>query len=390
MRSISADERRARLGVRHRLAPSQHGADAAAVSGDLVCLHATDPSTVYLSLWARIPEFATGDLDEALYEDRSLLRMLAMRRTMFVVPVDDAPALHAAASLGVARTERRRNEQMAAMLGIEDVGVWLDEAEAATIEALERRGEATAQELAVDVPALREKVRANVGKRYEADIGMSSRVLLVLAAEGRIVRARPRGTWLSSQYRWTTMLRWLGRAMPALPVAEAQATLIGRWLARFGPGTEGDIRWWTGLTAREVRAATARVAAVEVDLDGQVGLALPDDLEPTPTPEPWVALLPSLDATTMGWQQRDWYLGPHRSRLFDTNGNAGATIWSDGRIVGGWAVRDDGEVVTLLLEDVGGEARAAVEREAARLTTWLRAVRVIPRFPTPIQRELVG
>ncbi|MDQ4089189.1 MAG: winged helix DNA-binding domain-containing protein, partial [Actinomycetota bacterium] len=110
---------------------------------------------------------------------------------------------------------------------------------------------------------------------------------------------------------------------------------------------------------------------------------------PLPAPEPWVALLPSLDSTTMGWQQRAWYLGDHGKSLFDTNGNAGPTVWSDGRIVGGWAQRKDtGEVVYRLLEDVGADVTAAVEAEAARLTGWLGDVRVTPRFPTPLQKQL--
>ena len=48
------------------------------------------------------------------------------------------------------------------------------------------------------------------------------------------------------------------------------------------------------------------------------------------------ALLPVLDATTMGWKHRDFYLDPeHTPYLFDTNGNAGPTVWCDGRIIGG-------------------------------------------------------
>jgi hypothetical protein len=186
------------------------------------------------------------------------------------------------------------------------------------------------------------------------------------------------------------MSRWLGRPMPDLPVAEAQAELVRRWLSRFGPGTEEDIRWWTGWTARAVRAALAAVNAVEVDLGGQTGYLLPDDLEPTPAPEPWVALLPSLDATTMGWKLRDWYLGGHKDALFDLSGNAGPTIWVDGRIVGGWAIHPEGDVVMKLLEDVGREASESIDAEAARLTGWLKAARVVPRFPTPLYRELVG
>jgi hypothetical protein len=389
-KTMATAERRARLAVRHHVAPGERVASMGEVVRGVVCLHATDPATVYLSSWARLTEPSMELVDRALYDDRKLIRMLAMRRTMFVAMVEDAPLLHAAASAGVARNERRRNEQYVAMLGVEDVKGWLRDAEAATLEALEARGEATPQELATDVPALREKVRVNIGKRYEGEIGMASRMLLLLAVEGKIVRGRPRGSWISSQYRWTPTVRWLGRPMPELPVDEAQAALVRRWLARFGPATERDIRWWTGWTAAETRRALARIEIAEVDLDGESGLVLSDDLDPTPPPESWVALLPALDATTMGWQARDWYLGEHKSALFDTNGNAGPTIWVDGRIVGGWAIRPSGDVVMKLLEDIGREAVTAIDAEAARLTDWLRGVSSVPRFPTPLYRELVG
>jgi hypothetical protein len=387
---IGVEERRARLAVRHHLAPAARGRSALEVARDLVCLHSTDPATVYLSAWARMRDPSIAAVDRALYEDRELLRMLAMRRTMFVVPVDDARILDAAASRGVARTERKRNEMMVGMLGEKNPKAWLRKAERETLTALRSLGEATAQELSRAVPALGAKLRVNVGKKYEGNIGMSSRVLLVLAAEGQIVRARPRGTWISSQYRWTLMEDWLGGPMPRLATDEAQAELVRRWLARFGPGTETDLRWWSGLTAREIRAAVARVGAVEVDLDGEAGLALADDTDPTPDPGPWVGLLPALDPTTMGWKVRDWYLGPHRDALFDTAGNAGPTIWVDGRIVGGWAIVSGGDVVTRLLEDVGRRAMRAVEAEAARLTAWLRKVAVVPRFATPLARQLVA
>jgi hypothetical protein len=90
----------------------------------------------------------------------------------------------------------------------------------------------------------------------------------------------------------------------------------------------------------------------------------------------------------MGWQARDWYLGDHKAALFDRNGNAGATIWADGRIVGGWAVRS-GHVVMRLLEDVGRDAATAIQAEAARLDEWLASVTVVPRFPTPLHKELI-
>ena len=171
---------------------------------------------------------------------------------------------------------------------------------------------------------------------------------------------------------------------------EARAQLARRWLWAFGPGTVADLRWWSGLTLGQVRAALGTLDVAEVDLDGSPGIVLADDVEPTPPPQPWVALLPSLDATTMGWQQRSWYLGDHVGTLFDTNGNAGPTTWCDGRVVGGWAQRKDGEVVHRLLEDVGSAAAEAIAAEAGRLERWLGDVRISPRFPTPLQRELVA
>jgi hypothetical protein len=125
-----------------------------------------------------------------------------------------------------------------------------------------------------------------------------------------------------------------------------------------------------------------------VDLDGSVGYVLPGDDEPTQEPEPWVSFLPALDPTPMGWKERDWYLGNHKSRLFDNTGNVGPTIWSNGRIVGGWGQPESGEVRYKLLEDIDTEAAAAVEAEAARWTSWLAGVRVTPRFRSPLEREL--
>jgi len=92
----------------------------------------------------------------------------------------------------------------------------------------------------------------------------------------------------------------------------------------------------------------------------------------------------------MGWTQREWFLGDHSSALFDRSGNAGPTVWWDGRIVGGWAQRKDGEIAFRLLEDVGADALRAVEAQAERLATWLGKVRVTPRFRTPLERELVA
>ena len=206
--------------------------------------------------------------------------------------------------------------------------------------------------------------------------------------EVRLFRVRPRGTWISPQFRWVTTEDWLGGPIEELDVAAAQVGLLRRWLAAFGPATGADMRWWTGWTLRETRAALAAVPHTEVDLGGATGYVLDGDLEPVPPPERSAALLPTLDPTTMGWKERDWYLGPHGSTLFDSNGNAGPTVWWDGRVVGGWSQRRDGEIALGLLEDVGSDARAAIDAEADRLRAWVGDVRFSPGFLPPFQREL--
>ncbi|MET0235187.1 MAG: winged helix DNA-binding domain-containing protein [Kibdelosporangium sp.] len=382
--NIGIGQRRARLGTRHLLAAK--AATAGEVADGLVALHATDPATVHLAVAARqrVPDIP--GVEHALYDDRVLVRMLGMRRTMFVVRAGLVPVVQEACTRDVAARLRSRLELHLAEVG--KTGAWLADVERAVLGALAARGSATAAELSVDEPRLRTELVTAPDKSYGAKAFITSRVLGLLAADGLIVRGRPRGSWLSGQYSWAMLGDWLPAGQAVWPADAARAELARRWLAAYGPAPVTDLRWWTGWTVAQTRKALAEVGPVEVDLAGVAGIALADDLEPVPDPGPWVALLPGLDPTPMGWQSRDWFLGPHAPALFDRSGNIGPSVWSDGRIVGGWAQRAGGEVVVELLQDVGKQASSAIAAEAARLQHWLADVRVTPRFRTPLERTL--
>jgi hypothetical protein len=272
----------------------------------------------------------------------------------------------------------------------EDGQRWLEAVEVETLEALHGLGEATAADLTKEVAGLREQISFGSGTKWQGTVGVSTRLLFLLSSEGRIIRGRPKGTLVSSLYRWVPMDTWVPGGLPLTSKPEAQAELVRRWLAAFGPGTRRDIQWWTGWTVAETRRALEATGAVAVDLEGGGdGFVLPGDIDAAPRPErSWIAFLPALDATTMGWNERDWYLGPHKGRLFDTNGNAGPTIWLDGRVVGGWAQRRSGEIAFQLLEDVGADAKRRIAEKADGLRGWLGALRFIPRFRTPVEQEL--
>ena len=357
----------------------------------MVCLHATDPVTVYLSAWARVHHMQVSDLERALYGERSLVKHLAMRRTLFVFPRDTLGPAQAGASNRVADSERRRLIRDVENAGLHrDGGSWLSAAAEEVLRALAEGREATSSELRDEIPLLEGSIAYGQGKSWGGRVAVGPRVLTTLSAAGAIVRASNDGAWTTSRPRWATMKAWLGEEPAPQSEAEGTARLVEHWLRAFGPGTETDIKWWLGSTLKAVRGALADLNAVEVDLDGQAGYLLGDDLEPTAPVEPWAALLPPLDPTTMGWYERDWYLGPYKAQLFDTSGNAGPTLWWDGRIVGGWRQAEGGEVVLQLLEDVGGDGRRALGHEAERLNEWLAGTRVLPRFPSPLSKAAEG
>ncbi|SEG33466.1 Winged helix DNA-binding domain-containing protein [Actinacidiphila yanglinensis] len=389
-RLFGDDQRRARLAVRHRLAAGRAAATCEEVVDALAVLHATDPATVFLTVGARLadPAAVTARMEAALYGPASTLtRMLAMRRTMFVVPREAAPDVFAAAGQQIAARERKKLLQYLAEGGGWDEK-WLAAAEAEVEAALAELGDSSGAELSRHVARLREKVTVARGKPYETTQNVASRIIRTMAAEGRIERRRPAGSWMSGQFRWAR-----AEPLPARPVPQARAAVVRAWLAAYGPGTAADLKWWTGWGLGEVGKALDAVGAETVRLEESgEGFVLPGDSDgATAEDAPAAVLLPGLDPTPMGWQRREWFLPEeHRAALFDGTGNVGPTVWWGGEVIGGWGQRADCTVVWRRLADRGADADRAVDAAAAELTARLAGVQVTPRFRTPLERELAS
>jgi winged helix DNA-binding protein len=389
MRTISVEERRARLGRRHFLAAEARAESFPDAAGGMVGLHASDPSSVFLAARARVRDITIEQIEKALYEDRSVLRILGMRRTMFAAPIELARLIQAGAATRLIAGERKRMVGFLAAGGITDEPVtWLKEVEEATFDALVTGGSAFAQDLTKQIPALAEQISFGEGTKWAGTMGVSTRVLFLLALDGRIARGRPRGKWTSSQHRWAPIDNWVPGGLGGVEPSQARREIISRWLSTFGPGTMDDIRWWTGWNVGEIRSALGGIDVTEVDLDGAAAMVLSDDVDPVVPPESWVSFLPGLDPTPMGWKEREWYLGPHQENLFDRNGNVGPSIWHNGRIIGGWGQNQDRKVVYRLLESVPASVTRAVAREASAVEEWIGETKVTPRFRTPLEAEL--
>ena len=284
-RAVSVAERRARLAVRHHLAERARTVTEAVA--DIIALHGTDPASVYLSAWARTgpdDDMSAGRtsadkaaIEHALYEERSLVRMLGMRRTVFVVPAALVPVIQAACTDQIAERLRRQLLQVVREAGVaSDAATWLKEVGEATVRALAARGSATGAELAASEPRLRTQILAAADNPYGGAVNLTSRLLTVLSAEGLIVRGRPRGGWTSTQFAWS-----VAPDQADLTAADARAELARRWLLAFGPALVSDLQWWTGWTAGQVKQVLGQLEVTEVDLEGAPGIMLAAD-EPVP------------------------------------------------------------------------------------------------------------
>jgi len=352
----------------------------------MTCLHATEPANVYLSAHARSGA-TRDDIERALFDDRTVVRQLAMRRTVFAFPRDLLPAVWGSASARVAAQLGARLAKEVEAAGLAADGqAWLREVCTAVLAEL-GTAPATTTMLRERIPMLDARLQIAPGKSYGGEFPVAPRVLSTLAADGVVLRGRNDGGWKTTRPYWTLASEWLGEEVAALDERAGYAALVESWLRTFGPGTEADAVWWLGATKGAVRRALADVSAVEVELaDGTPAWLLPDDVDELASAEDWAALLPALDPTTMGWKQRDFYLGEHAAKIFDSNGNGGPTMWWNGRIVGGWTQEPDGTVVLVPVAPLPRGARAPLEAEADRLSAWLDGDVVRSIYQSPLAR----
>src|SRR6202044_457225 len=157
---------------------------------------------------------AGEQVDEGVFVERSLVRMLGMRRTMFVVPAGLVPVVQAACTDDVAKRLRRQLEKDLATGGggDGDPGGGLRGVGSGVLRVLPARGGgASGAQLSEGEPRLRTQLSYALDKSYGGTANITSRVLTLLGAEGQIVRGHRRGGWSSGQFEWFAASAWLGQ-----------------------------------------------------------------------------------------------------------------------------------------------------------------------------------
>ncbi len=393
------------LAHKQHLLPASRLSDVVQVTRDVVALHATSATSPYLSLWARMSNFRHEMLEDALYEQRELVKMLCMRVTLHAVPSDELAYFHQAFHAYVERRTppRFRGGGLLAQAGLckeAEAEALLAELHHRILDLLVEGGPCTTQEIADAVPELQAKIRHDVGKPYEGEFSIGTRLISNMCAQGLLVRTRIRGTWRSNLYEYIPLADWLaGVDLASVTPQDARTWLVRRYLATYGPASFDDVQWWTGFSKTDTRRAIKTLGpelaetAIEGLVDGYLMLA--GDAESlrefVPPDGPFAFLLPSLDPYIMGYRDRCRFMAEeHRPKLFDRAGNSVPTAWLNGRLVGSWGQQEDGSVLLHLLEETTTEERALLDGEAARLEDFLGGEHLRSGFLTPSFHRLAG
>jgi len=391
------------LAHKQHLHPGSRLGDPCQVTRDIVGLHATAATGPYLSLWARMVNFRREMLEDALYERRKLVKVLCMRVTLHVVPSDEVPFFLQACQTYIERRTppRFRGGGLLVQAGLcqeQEANDALAQLHDRVLGVLAERGPSTTQEIAETVPELQTKIRHDVGKPYEGEFSIGTRLVSNMCAQGLLIRTRVRGTWRSNLYEYALLADWLPNAdLKSVTPQEAQAWLVRRYLAAFGPATLDDVQWWTGFNKTDTKKASGalkpEVMEVAIQKLGDPYLMLADDAEQVAefvAPDgPFASLLPSLDPYIMGYRDRRRFLAEkYRPKLFDRAGNSVPTVLVNGRVVGAWGQQKDRSIRCHLLEEITAGEQAHLDDEVARLENSLAGEYLPSGFLTPSIEDL--
>ncbi|MFJ7495794.1 winged helix DNA-binding domain-containing protein [Streptomyces sp. NPDC097727] len=341
---------RATLARQHLLTRSDTSAPEAVAH--LCGLQAQEPQEPFIGLWSRLTDFKPEQLDDAL-TGRTVVRTHLMRRTVHLVPSDDALAWRA-------RHNTMLRQRVLGTYPRELAGIDLDEVAAAGRAVMADQQPRTMREL---VQALEDRWP-----------GPPRRVLgeLLVAALIPMAQLPPRGLWQQTAgVRNLPLATWLARDIAPLPAGDGDPVgqqLLRRYLAAYGPAASADLRAWCGLAGLPAAVKAAREELVVFrDERGRELLDLPDAPRPHPdTPAP-VRFLPAFDNAVLGYHDRSRIIdAPHLG--LSVAGHR--TVLVDGRVTATWAVRNH-QLHISSLRPLTALEQEAVYTEAQDLSTFL-------------------
>ncbi|MFX0062117.1 MAG: winged helix DNA-binding domain-containing protein [Candidatus Hermodarchaeota archaeon] len=323
-------------------------------------LHATSATTPYLSLFARIRDFNKDNLDEALYVKKDLGKIRCMRKTLHILAKEWIPVAYAATKGIVEKSSKKHMEFR---------GVSSKQYEEISKSIL-------------DILTNNKMTASELKKQLNTPLPVST-ILYYMCDQGLLIRDKPKKGWKDKIHTYSAFQVYFpSLELSKLGEQEAIAQLVQTYMKSFGPVTEKDIVWWTGLGKTQIRRILEefqeQLIPIKIsELEGDFTILGTDEwlLEHNQIiQEKIVNFLPILDPYLMGYKERERYLRTeHYIYVFDRSGNATSTIIYDGQVIGIWDFTEEPEplVKLFLFEEVENKALKEIYSKARKIGQFI-------------------
>ncbi|MFX1268176.1 MAG: DNA glycosylase AlkZ-like family protein [Promethearchaeota archaeon] len=301
--------------------------DILQITDDICGLHATGTMEPYLTLFARTPDFKKEELENELYIKKTLGRIRGIRKTLFIHTKKMIPIIHSA-------TKNLIEKLFEKYLNYRGIS-------SKDYKKLSRE--------IMNLLSQKEMSTSEIKKTLNSqkDIGA---IISIMCDKMAIIRTKPIKSWKDRRIRYASFKDYF----PEINIhnyneEEALKILVKKYLVSYGPSTENDIVWWTGIIKSKIRRALDQfrdeIANIKISPLNHNFLIMQTDIEKlnnlTLTRENSINFLPQLDPYLMGYKDRKRYIEINNyDYVFDRSGNITSTIVLDGKIIGVWDVAE--------------------------------------------------
>jgi hypothetical protein len=343
-------------------------------------LQATGTFEPYVYLFCRKNEFKKEELDNQLYNLKNLIKIRAMRNTLFIIPVEYAPMMHTA-------TNYLKENRFDGFFTYTDfTREEYRDLESKIYDILEKDS----------LIATEIKKRINTSRNISIIISLMCDKLL-------IVRDRPPKGWKDRRNTYTLMKNnYPNLNFEEIEEQEAINNLVYNYIDAYGPVTEDDIAWWCGLTKTSTRKAleSSKIAIRKSRISNSDYCVLPSDLEKLEKLKfpktPVINLLANLDPYLMGYKNRERFITPDIYEfVFDRSGNATTTILLNGVVIGIWdfETKPKPKVKFLLFNHITDQIINEIKRQAKLIGKFMLEQEVLIQQctePLPLTKRSAG
>jgi hypothetical protein len=330
------------------------------VVSNICGLQAQVMSAAALALSARVEGITADDVAEALWKQRTLVKLWIMRGTLHLLPASDL-ALYVAAISTTHRYHLRKTWLEYFRLSREEMIAFVEAANSILSDKPMTRAEfSTAIVAHTGAVGMSELLRSGWGSGFKP-----------ASYNGYLCFGPSQG----SNVTFVHPRHWLGD-WQAVDETDALREVVRRYLHAYAPATTGEFALWWGVNKTDATKMFALISdeIVEVAVEGWKGWALAADV---PHMEKAgsatnVRLLPNFDTYTFTANRGiSAILAPERkARVYRVAGWISPVLLVNGVIAGVWQYKQQRDKISVQVEPfsgLSGEVEALVAAEAERI-----------------------